>query len=43
MVGWHHQLNGHKSEQTREIVKDREASCAAVHGPQRVRHDVVSN
>ena len=32
MVGWHHQLNGHKSEQTREIVKDREGWCAAVHG-----------
>ena len=32
MVGRHHQLNGHKSEQTREIVKDREGWCAAVHG-----------
>ena len=33
MVGWHHQLNGHESEQTlRERVKDWEAGCAAVHG-----------
>ena len=31
MVGWHHQLNGHESEQTRELVMDREAWCAAVH------------
>ena len=32
MVGWLHQLNGHESEQTVEIVKDREPWCAAVHG-----------
>ena len=35
MVGWHHQLNGHEFEQTlgeSEIVKDREAWCAAVLG-----------
>ena len=32
MVGWHHQLNGHKSEQTLERVKDREAWHSAVHG-----------
>ena len=25
MVGWHHQWDGHEFEQTREIVKDREA------------------
>ena len=25
-----------------EIVKDREAWCAAVHGLQRVRHDLVT-
>ena len=29
---WHHRLNGHESEQTLEIVKDREAWCAAIHG-----------
>ena len=32
MVGWHHQLNGHEFKQTPEIVKDREAWHAAVHG-----------
>ena len=35
MVGWHHQLSGHESEQThvcQEMVKDREAWYAAVHG-----------
>ena len=32
MVGWHHRLNGHDFEQTPEVVKDREAWRAAVHG-----------
>ena len=32
MVGWHHRLNGHESEQARELVMDREAWRAAVHG-----------
>ena len=32
MVGWHHQLNGHESEQVRELVMDRKAWRAAVHG-----------
>ena len=32
MVRWHHWLNGNESEQAREMVKDREAWCAAVHG-----------
>ena len=32
MVGWHHWLNGHEFVQAPEIVKDREAWCAAVHG-----------
>ena len=32
MVEWHYQLNGHEFEQTWEIVKDREAWHAAVHG-----------
>ena len=31
MVGWHQQLNGHKSEQAPEMVKDRGAWRAAVH------------
>ena len=32
MVGWLHRLNGYEFEQTPEIVKDREAWCAAVRG-----------
>ena len=32
MVRWHHRLNGHEFEQVWEIVKDREAWHAAVHG-----------
>ena len=32
MAGWHQGLNGHEFEQTLEMVKDREAWCAAVHG-----------
>ena len=32
MVGWHHQLNGHKFEQTPGEVKDREAWRAVVLG-----------
>ena len=32
MVRWHHWLNGHEVEQLQEIVKDREAWCARVHG-----------
>ena len=32
MVGWHQQLNGHVIEQALELVMDREAWHAAVHG-----------
>ena len=32
MIGWHHQLNGHEFEQTQEVVKNREAWHAPVHG-----------
>ena len=32
MVGWHHQLSGHKFEQTLGESEGREACCAAVPG-----------
>ena len=32
MVGWNHGLSRHEFEQLQEIVKDREAWHAAVHG-----------
>ena len=32
MIAWHHQLDGHEFELAQELVIDREAWCAAVHG-----------
>ena len=32
MVGWHHQLNGHELGELQELVMDREAWRAAIHG-----------
>ena len=31
MVGWHHQLNGHESEQTPGDLERQGSRCAAVH------------
>ena len=32
MVRWQHSLNGHETEQSPDIVEDREAWCVVVHG-----------
>ena len=32
MVGWHQQLNGHELSKLQQLVMDREAWRAAVHG-----------
>ena len=32
MAGWHHGLDGRESECTRELVMDRDAWSAAIHG-----------
>ena len=42
MVGWHHRLNGMNLHKIWGIVGDREACRAAVHGSQRVGHDLVT-
>ena len=42
MVGYYHHLSDMNLRKLRERVKDREAWNAAVHGSQRVRHDLTT-
>ena len=39
IIGWHHRLNGMCLSELQELVMDREAWRAALHGAQRVGHD----
>ena len=32
MAGWHHRLDGRGLGELQELVMDREAWCAAIHG-----------
>ena len=32
MAGWHHRLNGHELSKLQELVMDREAQGAVIHG-----------
>ena len=39
MAEWHHQLDGHEFEWTWELVMDREACRAVVHGVTKSQND----
>ena len=42
MVGWHHELSGHEFEQPLGDSEGQGSLTAAVHGPQRVIHDLAT-
>ena len=42
MVGWHHCLNGHESEQTLGDSGGEKSLAAIVHGVERVRCDLAT-
>ena len=42
MAGWHHGLDGRESGELRELVIDRQAWCAAVHGVAKIRTERVN-
>ena len=43
MAGWHHRCRGHELGQTSEMVRDREAWCAAIHGVAKSRTWLVNS
>ena len=47
LVGWYHRLNGYAFEEALEMVKDREAWCATVHGvakmTERLNNNIIHN
>ena len=43
VVGWHHQLNEHDSEEALELVMDMESWRATVNGVKRVGHDWMTD
>ena len=42
MVGWHHELSRHEFEQGLRDSEGQGGLTAAVHGPQRVIHDLAT-
>ena len=43
MAGWHHQLDGVSLSELRELVMDREAWCAVIHGVAKESYTLLSS